>query len=131
MHWRCKLAEVAGFPPLRLMEGFFEKGSFDDPFCDRAQLFQDAVEANFYSCLPIKWDCLKEDPIHELLYHSDCDGEINWERCGPIADSLEKLIPLLPEGDGGGHVGNWREKTQQFVDGLRDAFAKKENVDFH
>ena len=28
---------------------------------------------------------------------------------------------LLPDEEAGGHIGRWREKTQQFVDGLRAA----------
>jgi hypothetical protein len=66
--------------------------------------------ANLDDCLPIKWDCLKPSALHELLSHSDCDGEIAADRCGPIADALESLIPLLPDEDGNGHIGNWRTK---------------------
>ena len=44
---------------------------------------------------------------------------------------LEKLIPLLPEEEAGGHIGIWKNKTQKFVDGLRLAYSKKENVEFY
>jgi len=81
--------------------------------------------------LPIRWDCLKPNPLHELLYHSDCEGEIPAESCAAIADELEKLIPKLSAGDGGGHIGNWRDKTAQFVAGLRAAAAANEPLDFH
>lgn len=43
----------------------------------------------------------------------------------------EELIPKLPDEDTGGHIGNWRDKTQQFVDGLREASKAKEDVGFH
>jgi hypothetical protein len=129
MRWREKIAQVAGLPPLGLMEGFFEKGNYTDPFKDYAQNWPTLAEAFYESC-PIKWDCLKPDPIHKLLHHSDCDGEIAAEDCGPIADSLERLIPLLPQGEGGGHIGNWRDKTQQFVTGLRAAAAAGEPLHF-
>lgn len=122
MKWRMKIAEVAGLPPLMLMEGFYDPDRYGDSLEDRWYL---------KGLLPISWDCLKDDPIHELLYHSDCDGEIPWESCAGIADSLEKLMPLLPHEDVGGHIGYWEDKTQQFIDGLRLAASKKENVDFH
>lgn len=130
MRWREELAKVAGLPPLCLMEGFFDRGSYRDPLAPYAERYRESA-ATIYACLPIKWDALKPDPLHALLYHSDCDGEIAAEECGPIADSLERLLPLLPPGDGGGHIGDWREKTQTFIDGLRRAAAANEPVGFH
>ena len=139
MRWRQKIAEVSGLPPLELMEGFYAPlsttgatlyhgmntnvpayGSESRPFL-----------ANLDDRLPIMWDCLKPSPLHELLYHSDCDGDIPAERCGPIADALEALIPMLPDEEAAGHIGHWRKKTQQFVDGLRAAAAAGEPLDFH
>lgn len=82
--------------------------------------------------LPLKWEILKDDPLNILLHHSDCDGEIRWQDCCPIADRLTDLLPLLAQsGDGGGHIGNFVAKTQTFIDGLRLAASRKENVDFH
>lgn len=101
--WRGKLAEVAGLDLLS-MEGFGGE---------------------------MEWEALPPDPLHVLLNHSDCDGEIRWQDCGPLADRLSELLPLLPDGDAGGHIGFWREKTQQFIDGLREAFEAKEDVEFH
>lgn len=109
MRWRRKIAEVAGIPPLDLMEGF----------CDKTD-----------GGLPIKWECLKPNPLHELLNHSDCDGEIHSENCAAIADELEKLIPLLPEENSIGHIGSWKNKTQEFVDGLRLAAQSGEALRF-
>ena len=100
--WRTKLAEVAGLPPLDSMTGFGGSRSWDE-----------------------------SDPLTKLLSHSDCDGEIASADCDPLADRLTELLPLLPEGDGGGHIGDWREKTQRFIDGLRRAAAAGEDVEFH
>jgi hypothetical protein len=132
MHWRKKLAEVAGLPPLELMDGFFTTGAsgplyFGD---ETVSIWREKREA-LEKLLPISWDCLKPSPLHELLYHSDCEGEIASDHCGPIADALEALIPLLPDEQAGGHICRWREKTQQFVDGLRAAAAAGEALDFH
>lgn len=137
MRWRTELAKAAGLPPLPLMEGFYEPvgGSNDyrNPFF-WARKGASVCENGFpeiESSLPISWDCLKPDPLYELLHHSDCDGEIPWQSCNGIADSLERLLPKLPSGDGLGHIGNWRDKTQQFIDGLRLAASRQENVVFH
>jgi hypothetical protein len=133
MRWREMIAEVAGMPPLQMMDGFWQKGQA--PYDPATLIFNDkmakeAVE-RFCSRLPIKWESLKPDPLHTLLYHSDCDGEIAWEDCGPIADRLEELLPKFPNGEGGGHIGNWRDKTSKFIDGCRAAYKAKENLNFH
>lgn len=141
MRWREKLAEVAGLPPLQLMEGFYSPLKSDGtPFSGFPSTFYlgPSTDELTRSCiarlevgLPIRWDALKPSPLHELLCHSDCDGEIPATSCGPIADELEKLLPLLPDGDAGGHIGVWRAKTQQFIDGLRRAALANEPLGFH
>lgn len=141
MRWRTELAKVAGLPPLELMDGFYAPldGGGSPPTLWHGLNTRDPAfgpdsrphMANLDDRLPISWDCLKPSPLHELLYHSDCEGEIAADRCGEIADALEELIPLLPEGEAGGHIGIWRDKTAQFVAGLRDAAAAGEALDFH
>jgi hypothetical protein len=132
MRWRSKLAEVAGLPPLELMDGFFDPKPYGTLyFGQEAGGVWDGKREALQASLPISWDCLQPSPLHELLYHSDCEGEIPAERCGPIADALEALIPLLPDEVAGGHIGHWREQTQTFVDGLRAAAAAGEPLDFH
>jgi len=130
MRWRQKLAELAGIP-LPLMEGFYEPGKLTSA----AKVYQcisvpyDIEEADRF--LPIKWESLKRDPLHVLLNHSDCDGSIGWRSCKRLADRLEEFMPALRElPDNGGHIGNWAEKTQDFIDGLRDAYEAKETVRF-
>lgn len=122
MTWREKISEVCGLPPLRLMEGFY--GGLGSPKTDYESV---------NNLLPIKWDCIKiSRPLYVLLSHSDCEGKIDAKDCGPMADELEKLIPIfasLP--DQGGHIGNWQHKTQKFIDGLRLAYSQGEDVDFH
>ena len=59
-----------------------------------------------------KWDDFESNPLYHLLNHSDCDGEIDWIYLEAIANELERILPFLPEGDGGGHIGNWKDKTQ-------------------
>jgi hypothetical protein len=109
--WREKLAEIVGIP-LGLMEGYYHNDPID-------------------KWLPISWEALKPDVLHILLDHSDAEGEIVAEDCGPLADRLEELLPLLPEEKDWGHIGSWREKTQTFIDGLRLAASRGENIEFH
>lgn len=71
------------------------------------------------------------DPLIVLLAHSDCEGEIQADFCAPLADRLTELLPALEGLDGGGHIGSFVEKTQTFIDGLREAAAAGEAVGFH
>lgn len=142
MRWRCEIAKVAGLPPLQWMEGFYD---WTDITRDEASAAVDAIgfepehtwARNIISAfycggnLPIKWDCLKSSPLHALLNHSDCDGEIQSDQCAVIASALELILPKLPEGNGGGYIGDWREKTKAFIDGLRLAAQRGENVRFY
>ncbi len=139
MKWRTKLSELAGLPPIELMEGFYQPLDatglptlYHGIETRRPAYGDDSAPymARLDSLLPIKWACLKPDPLHELLFHSDCDGEIPAANCAAIADSLEKLLPLLPKEDQNGHIGNWRNKTQKFIDGLRKAAAANEPLEF-
>lgn len=137
MRWRQEIAKAAGLPPLELMEGFFTArdrnvaGAIPTFFLGNTGELAESSIKSIESRLPIKWDCLKPSPLHELLWHSDCEGEIPLESCQPIADALEAILPNLPVGNGGGHIGDWREKTQAFIDGLRAAHSANESVSFH
>ena len=124
--WRKAVAEAAGLPPLELMEGFYvplasTSGGvtlYHGIHTNREQGYLQHLDER----LPIKWECLKPSPLHTLLSHSDCDGEIASEDCAPIADELEKLIPLLAEDFG--------RLAKKFVAGLREASSLNEPLEF-
>lgn len=138
--WRMKLAEVAGVP-LPLMEGYYRGVPAEalewlapragGPRCGHylGPMLHGHLE-EMLPFLPLSWDALKPDVLHELLNHSDTDGEIPADVCGPLADRLAELLPLL-DGDGGGHIGSYREKTEIFIAGLRAAAAAGEPVEFY
>lgn len=139
--WRSKIAETAGLPPLELMEGFYTPlmggglmptlyHGVDTGKPAFPSQSQNPYLADIDAKLPIKWDCLKQSPLFELLHHSDCDGEISPEKCLEIAKELEKLIPFLSDDYVGGHIGNMKEKTQRFIDGLLLASKSGESVLF-
>lgn len=67
------------------------------------------------------------DPLDFLMSHSDCDGEIPAEMCGPLADALDGLLERMPRR---GFYDPARPATERFVAGLRRAVAAGEPVLF-
>jgi len=138
---------VAGFPPLDFMEGFWTPPGGENPCglgltlkvaADSIEHFERSANHSpgqefmaWFAFPPIRWDVLKSDPLHILLRHSDCEGSIAHSDCEAIASRLEDLIPLLPCGSPGGHIWNWVGVTQKFIDGLRLAAEKQEDVMFY
>jgi len=123
--WREKIAELVEIP-LGLMDGYYEV-----PYWKDVRGVKLGWDVNFENWLPVKWSSLKPDMLHYLLNHSDCDGELEWDVCDGIADRLEAILSDFPDEYVGGHIGNWKEKTLKFIDGLRLAAKKHENVEFH
>ena len=138
MRWREKIAEVAGLPPLGFMEGFYSEGEFNpnnplmriELYCGNNESILNIIK-ELKKFLPIRWNLLKTDVLYKLLYHSDCDGKISWQIAGKLAKRLKELLPLLPEEDVGGHIGNWQDKTKTFIDGCELAYQNKENLRFY
>jgi hypothetical protein len=134
--WRQHIAVAAGLPPLELMKGFYGRIRSANPTFSLGAAGEDLkVLESFVQLenrgLPISWDCLRPDQhLYFLLSHSDCDGQIPADICGPLADRLEQLLPLLTV-DCGGHIGDINEKTRTFIDGLRKAHSANEAVEFH
>jgi hypothetical protein len=67
-------------------------------------------------------------PINVLMLHSDCEGEISADICGPLADDLESLLRYMPER---GTYDEQRPATTRFINGLRKAAAAGDAVEFH
>lgn len=132
--WRCKVAEVAGMPPLMLMEGFYCKAGDGQhgitTFYDAGNEMVKRCHEDLEKSLPIRWASLRPDPLHALLHHSDCEGYLNWGNAYKMAERLEAVAALMPDEDAGGHIGNWRDKTLQFAKGLRLAHSLKERIKF-
>lgn len=125
--WRDKLGEVAGYTYHESPNG---RGG-QHPDIDWGN-----IEATIGRNLLGKWPEIPvrpdgtSDPLIILLAHSDCEGIIQKEYCNALANRLEELIPILGEEDGGGHIGSYADKTQQFVIGLREAAVNNEDVEF-
>jgi len=132
--WRMLIAQYAGYPPLELMDGYYHENDFallemSFPKGDEIPMSRfRAIKKEF----PIKWEGLKPSALQILLLHSDCEGDISPEDCKAIADALTELMEKIPEDlDCGGHIGNFREKTQTFIDGCMEAYKKNETLEFH
>lgn len=107
--FRTLIAMFAGLPPLDRMEGF----------CDASWA--------------ISWKSLEPDVLHELLNHSDCEGEINWECCDLLADRLEDVKGNVDERVKSfecGQMPNFVECIDEMIEGLRYAYQKQENIEF-
>lgn len=122
--WRDKLAEAAGYALAEVKDDTF-------PGAYRTTVLLDWGHLKTDDDLFGEWEETPDDPLIVLIAHSDCEGVIHPEQAAPLADRLEELLPSLPDGDAPGHIGNWREKTQKFIDGLRDAVSKGEDLEFH
>jgi hypothetical protein len=137
-NWRRKIAKVLGLPPLDLMDGFYNplsnKGIGALPTLYHPLNYGEEYSHSLKRLdenLPIRWEILKEDPIYELLYHSDCDGILEVEKLPAIRDRLIAIKELLPDEEVSGHIGSWKIKTQTFIDGLNEAIKAGENIEFH
>jgi len=119
--WRQKLASVAGYATWKV--------TYDDGMVAPTVMLDWGHIPE--SALMGEWDKPQSDALVYLIAHSDCDGIIKPDQSRPLAARLRELIPLLPDEDVGGHIGNWRSKTMQFITGLEDAAMKGENVEFH
>ncbi len=117
MRWRIKLCEVSGYGNIFDYDYFWE----NDTRISKAKKPRPWPENN--------------DILIELLTHSDCDGEILSEKCGSLADRLEQLLPALKvcdiSNEASGYCDRFSDITNDFIKGLRLAFKKKENVEFH
>jgi len=139
--WREEIARVVGVP-LPLMEGFY-RGSPCSQTMEWAAPrdggprggFEGTVLHSWISAvapwLPVDWRALRPDPIHALLNHSDCEGEIPVEDCLPLAARLEEVADLLPDEPKWHRGASARAKALQFAAGLREAAAAGEPVEFH
>lgn len=113
--WRDKLAEVAGY------EMIVDEGK-PAPKIDWEVITPGNLNGD--------WERAPEDPLLILIAHYDCQGFIRAEYTKPLADRMAQLLPLLPDDEGPGHIGYWKEKTQRFIEGLLSAHEANEDVEF-
>lgn len=75
---------------------------------------------------PLKYP--ENDPLVTLICHSDCDGEIAPELCGPLADRLQEIMDAKMPARA--LYDELRPATERFIAGLRKAAAAGEPVEF-
>jgi hypothetical protein len=119
--WRDQLCVAAGWHMETHKDGWF---TYQSP---REVDWSAITEANLLG----DWEKAPGDPLTILIAHSDCGGYIRHQHTGPLADRLTELLPkMLEAGDGGGHIGQYAEKTAAFIEGLREAERNGEDVEF-
>lgn len=132
--FREKLAEFYGIP-LTLMEGFYYTEGLLSPFgmiqlaVEKLAAASDQWEA-LTKHLPLRWESFKPNPIHELLNHSDCDGELSPDSCLLIADELAQVIKSVEDNSNGVDRQWFLECLIRFEAGCREAAAKNEVLEF-
>lgn len=82
--------------------------------------------AGFSGTIP--WDRVT-DHLKDLLYHSDCDGELTPEQCEAIAKRLRELIPNMQFMDDFTQK-EMIELTEQFAKGCELAASRNEVLEF-
>lgn len=103
-----------------------ERGA-SDPECKRI-----ADMGATYEAITTAWEeghySDQSVPINVLMMHSDCDGEILPEVCGPLADALQSLMDRhMPAR---ALYDEKRPATERFIAGLRKAAEAGEAVMF-
>lgn len=87
----------------------------------------------FISCSPAareednaRWQKLQslDDPIRDLLCHSDCDGELSPEQCATIAPRLKELVADWDANDFD------KMQADLLVQGMLDCAESKEPLEF-
>lgn len=119
--WRNALADAAG-----IGTKFHDGDTVAMPAID----WEDLDSGKYGDTLMGDWIETPAEPLLILFAHYDTDGLILARDCTPLADRLAEVLPNMPDGDGGGHIGDWQEKTQKFIDGLRLAAERGEDVEF-
>ena len=120
--WRSYLASLGGYHVIQM----WKTGERDREFCWHCGRINEDF-GHPHVC--IDWDSVTEDQtmgqwletpedaLLVLITHSDCDGTIYPRDAGPLADRLEELVPRIS--DGAVVSMNGRERTKQFIKGLR------------
>lgn len=122
--WMCEIAKVTGYEIVDNGIVFLPKVDFDK-----------VGKRTVYG----EWRKTPKDPLLVLFAHSDSEGVIHPEQGIALAKRLEEILPLLPTNevkeftdwfDLMGRGENWQYVTRKFVNGLRLAHKRREDVVF-
>lgn len=127
---RKKIALKIGIP-LELMQGFYcDKRNNIFSLLDYTYNKGDEIEMygikDLKEHLPLKWDSFRKNPLHEFLYHSDCEGYINYSSLKKITPELELILNKTTKEE-----DVWFYSTlKQLINGFKEAIKDKKRVDF-
>lgn len=118
--WRNGLAEVAGYEIFPIVYDDLIKR--DTIMIDWGHIPEGALMGD--------WKRTPDDPLLVLIAHSDCEGVIHPEQAAPLAERLEGLMDQLSKEIDFSHGASYQDKTRKFIDGLRLAVSRGEDVEF-
>ena len=127
--WRHKVMEAAGFDVLWPPD--YDKGETPDSRLREDNCYPLVIidwtrftDDNFRG----EWEEVPYDPMLILLVHYDSGGYFMPDHTGVLADRMEEALENLA--DEPDLKFSLRDKTKQFIDGLRAAHKDKEKVTF-
>lgn len=112
--WRNKLAELAGYPLVK-----------DEGHMVPSNIAWNSITSEH---LNGEWESIPSDPLLILICHYDCEGKIDKAHTKILAERLVELLPLMKDFE---ENQFFEGKTLQFINGLLEAHANKEDVEFH
>lgn len=82
------------------------------------------------------YSSVKTPGLYELFTHSDCDGEISWEKAGLLAKDLTDIMPLIKryeqDHQATGHLSELgiAGTVEKMINGLKIAYELKATITF-
>ena len=70
------------------------------------------------------------DPIIDLLNHSDCDGIINLNRCGPLAKRLREIVSAWPDTCPEDPDGFYKQRGLALADAMQECYDECSDLEF-
>ena len=117
--WRNDIAQAAGYAVWSIK---YDDGVHRDTIMiDWGHIYEDHLMGY--------WKEIPDDPLMVLIAHHDHAGKIFPAQAELLADRLEELLPKLNK-EYSGHIGNLRDKTQIFINGLRLAVKENKPIEF-
>jgi hypothetical protein len=119
--FRTAVAEQAGYDiaDVTFKDGYFAK---DCVLMDWGHLPDGSTWGN--------WDKNPSDPLVVLICHSDCEGVIKPEQGRPLSKRLYQIAESMDDDDPSKPWGDFKARTIQFADGLKEAAENGEEVEF-
>ena len=139
--WRTAIAKLAGFPPLKIMDGHYDPDLYKNSPPVTGNWAEDVLIYNYWikGLLPLKWEDLGDVGDGRLVYfltHPDHEGEILLWQAKIIVEALTDLLALPSPYEGRADASpkadydGFKPATERFIQGLKKAIEAGESVKF-